>query len=135
MLGVCEPTFSSWGFGGRRKPPRQTHFGNNLLKSGLKQVSGSPSTPPKSWYTKRLVFVRSYITKRKIGHSFRRLGYPPSEGPKLVIITHPLPRDYGATASWVQMSHFPPKQIIEHSNKNTKQKFKNIQHYFQFDIV
>ena len=28
---------------------------------------------------------------------------------------------YRATASSVQMSHFPPKQIIEHSNKNTKQ--------------
>ena len=28
------------GFGGCCE---QTHFGNNLLKSGLKQVSGSPS--------------------------------------------------------------------------------------------
>ena len=28
--------------------------------------------------TKQLVFPRSYITKRKIGHSFRRLGNPPS---------------------------------------------------------
>ena len=27
----------------RTGPRRQTHFGNNLLKSGLKQVSGSPS--------------------------------------------------------------------------------------------
>ena len=43
--------FPAGGFGGCCEPPagsgadprRQTHFGNNLLKSGLKQVSGSPS--------------------------------------------------------------------------------------------
>ena len=45
------------------------------------------------------------------------------------------PRDYRATASNVQMSHFPPKKLIEHSNQNTSQKFLNIQHYFKFDIV
>ena len=41
---VCDPIFSSWGFGGRCKPPtgagaeprKQTHFGNNLFKFGLK---------------------------------------------------------------------------------------------------
>ena len=49
---VCvNQPFPAGGFGGRREPPsgsgaeprRQTHFGNNLLKSGLKQVSGLPS--------------------------------------------------------------------------------------------
>ena len=115
VLGVCEPTFSTGGLGGAVSPPagsgaeprRQMHFGNNLLKSGLKQVSGSPSTPPKSWCSKRLVFVRSYITKRKVGHSFRTLGY---EGPKLVIITHPCPETTG---------QLPPgcKCLIFHPNK------------------
>ena len=76
-LGRCKPLAGSGA-----EPRRQTHFGNNLLKSDLKQVSGSPSTPPKSWCTKRLVFVRSYITKQKIRHSSRRLGYLPSEGPR-----------------------------------------------------
>ena len=36
--GAVSPTAGS-GAG----PRRQTHFGNNLLKSGLKQVSGLPS--------------------------------------------------------------------------------------------
>ena len=67
--------FPVGGLGGAVSPPagsgalprRQMHFGNNLLKSGLKPVSGSLSTPPKSWCTKRLVFVRSYITNEKFG--------------------------------------------------------------------
>ena len=29
--------------GSGAEPRRQMHFGNNLMKSGLKQVSGSPS--------------------------------------------------------------------------------------------
>ena len=37
---VCDPTFCSWWFGGRCKPPggarKQKQFGNNLLKFGLK---------------------------------------------------------------------------------------------------
>ena len=42
---VCDPTFSSWGFGGGAvspptgpgaEPRKQTHFGNNLFKFGLK---------------------------------------------------------------------------------------------------
>ena len=41
---VCDPTFSSWGLGGAvspstgsgAEPRKQTHFGNNLFKFGLK---------------------------------------------------------------------------------------------------
>ena len=58
-----------------------------------------------SWF-----FLGSYITKRKIGHSSRRLGNPPSKGPKLVLITHPCPETTG---------QLPPvcKCLISHTNK------------------
>ena len=32
----CEPTFSSWGSGGRCKPRKQTQFGKHILKINLK---------------------------------------------------------------------------------------------------
>ena len=81
--------------------------------------------------SQQLVFARSYIKKRKIGHSFRSIGLPAQRGTNNGHNHTPLPRDYRATASSVQISHFPPKQIIEHSNQNNKQKFI----HFPFHIV
>ena len=76
--------------------------------------------------SQQLVFARSYIKNEKLGIASAALGYPPSEGPINGHNHTPLPRDYRATASSVQMSHFPPKHIIEHSNQNSKQKFMTI---------
>ena len=84
------------------------YYENSLIHGGavvvftyLQHLSGC---------TKQLVFPRSYITKRKIGHSVHRLGNPPSEGPKLVIITHSCPETTG---------QLPPvgKCLISHTNK------------------
>ena len=41
--GVWTNLFQLGVLGGAASPRRQTHFGNTLSKSGLKQVSGSPS--------------------------------------------------------------------------------------------
>ena len=137
-LYICKKTWSNaispgctifprWGSGGCCKPPSGVRGGaleanaywqqsteNFVLLYNFIIIYLYNIGAQNSWF-----FLEVYITKQKIGHSFRRLGNPPSEGPKLVIITHP--RDYRATASSVQMSHFPPKKIIEHSTKNTKQ--------------
>ena len=53
-----------------------------------------------------------HITKRKIGHSFRRLGNPPSEGPELVIITHPCPET---------TEQLPPLKFLFSFGKRTDQ--------------
>ena len=90
-------------------PRKQTHIGNNILKIvvllyNLIIIYLYNIGAQNSW------FFLSYITKRKIGHSFHRLSNPPSEGPKLVIITHPCPETTG---------QLPPvcKCLISHPNK------------------
>ena len=60
MEGTVSPPAGSGA-----EPRRQTHFGNNLLKSGLKQVSGSLSTSPKELVHKTAGFCSKLHNKTK----------------------------------------------------------------------
>ena len=82
--------FPAGGFGGgcephsgvRGRAPEANAFWQSSIEKWLKTGLWVAVYSSKSWCTKQLVFVPSYITKRKIGHSFRRLGNPPSERPR-----------------------------------------------------
>ena len=63
-------------------PRRQTHFGNNLLKSGLKQVSGSPSIRQRAGAQNSWFLFEVTYQNEKLGIASAALGYPPSEGPR-----------------------------------------------------
>ena len=94
---MCEPTFSSWRFWGALRAPQRgpghSPRGKRILAiKWLKTGLWVAVYMSKSWCTKQLVFVRSYITKRKIGHSFRGIGLPFQRGTNTVRITPPAQR-------------------------------------------